>query len=103
MLCWIWIVNEQYISLVIATAEPLPSLVKDIDFGGGQLFHRPFDIRELKYFNKKEIRSLIDIAVDGTGIKFSKNDYSYIQEISQGHPFKAQFACSRIFEDKIFS
>jgi Cdc6-like AAA superfamily ATPase len=97
------LVNEQLISMVISTTSPLPDMVKSIDFGGGQAFDRPFTIRELKYFSEKETRELINKALAGTNFAFDEDDYQYIWGISQGHPFKIQFACSRIFEDKMFS
>lgn len=97
------LINERLISLVISTTSPLPDLVKGIDLGGGQAFDRPFAIRELKYFSEKETKDLITKALAETHIEFDNDDNRYIWEVSHGHPFKIQFACSRIFEDKMFS
>lgn len=96
-------VNEQEIGLVIATAIPLLDLVRDIDLGSGQAFDGPFYPRQLGHFNKEETSELIKKALAGTWVQFDEDDYQYVWEISQGHPCKVQFACSEIFENKIFS
>lgn len=97
------LIAEHCVSLVISTTAYLPDLVRDIDLGGGQTFERPFDIRELKYFNSKEMNHLIDRALEGKKVTFNEKDRQFIWNVSQGHPFKVQFACSRLFEDKMFS
>jgi Cdc6-like AAA superfamily ATPase len=95
--------NEQDVSLIVSTTPYLPNLVRDIDLGGGQAFERPFDIRELKYFSRKETNHLIDWALERTKVTFDEKDRQFVWDVSLGHPFKAQFACSRLFEDKIFA
>ena len=97
------LVGEKSTNLVIATIGFLPGLVRDIDLGGGQTFDRPFEIRKLENFSRDETNYLIDQALAGTEVKFDQRDRQFVWDTSQGHPFKVQFACSRIFEDKVFS
>jgi Cdc6-like AAA superfamily ATPase len=97
------LIAEQLVSLIVSTTVYLPDLVRDIDLGGGQTFERPFDIRELGYFSRDETNSLIDQALEGSAVTFDSQDRQFIWDVSQGHPFKVQFACSRLFEAKIFA
>jgi hypothetical protein len=97
------LINEQAVSLVVSTTRYLPDLVRDIDLGGGQTFERPFDIRKLGYFSRAETDFLIDQALEGSEVTFDSQEREFIWGVSQGHPFKVQFACSRLFEDKIFA
>jgi hypothetical protein len=98
---------EKDISLVLSTHKVLPQVVGSIDIGGGVSFDRPFQILELKSFSKIETMRFIEerlkgqTNLKGRPIQFSQKDRDFIWEISQGHPFKIQFACHKLFEDQL--
>ncbi|MCB0166068.1 MAG: ATP-binding protein [Anaerolineae bacterium] len=94
--------NGANIGLLISTQKPLYALTSNIDLGGGQTFDRPFDHRNLGTLTKKEILTMIDKHLWKTGITFGDDDTQFIWKESAGHPFKAQFTCSRLFERKLF-
>jgi len=102
-------ITEKDISLVIATHKPLKQVVDGIDLGGGVTFDRQFQISKLKPFTKKETIRFIEkrlkgqINSQGKPIQFSPKDRDFIWEISNGHPYKIQFTCYRLFDDYLYA
>jgi len=92
--------SKRVFSLITATREPVHQLCAPIKFIGSP-FYVFFANISLKPFTREEAEELIDKALKGTGIEFSKADRDFVFEVSGGHPHWLQNACFKLFEKKL--
>ena len=96
-------VVERIINLVVCTSEPLHWVIKKLNLQHRTRIASPLRLRQLKLFNKKQTLEFLKGALKDSNIQFAQQDYEFIWHVSQGHPFKIQFAASELFEEYLFS
>jgi len=87
-------------SLIVATCERLDTLCRPIKFIASP-FYTCLASAFLKPFTREEAEELIDRALEGTGVEFSKRDRDFVFEASKGHPYWLQNACFKLFQKKL--